>query len=141
MELKPYLLKVRYYETDKMGIVHHSNFIRWLEEARLDWLEQLGISFADLEKRGVVSPVMAVSCQYKRPVFYGDTVKIVAKVANYNGKTFDFIYELYNAASDKLLATGSTTHCFTNLEGRAASVNTLFPELHDLLIKLSGSAG
>ena len=62
MELKPYLVKVRYYETDKMGIVHHSNFIRWLEEARLDWLEQLGISFADLEKRGCVSPVMAVSC-------------------------------------------------------------------------------
>ncbi len=135
MEHQPYVLKVRYYETDKMGIVHHSNFIRWLEEARLDWLEQLGISFADLEKRGVVSPVMNVECRYKKPVFYGDTVKIATKLANYNGKTFDFIYSIYNAQSDKLVAEGRSTHCFTNLEGRAAVVTELFPELHELLSK------
>ena len=122
-----------------MAIVHHSNFIRWLEEARLDWLEQLGISFADLEKRGVVSPVMAVECRYKRPVFYGDTVKIETKLANYNGKTFDFIYTLYNAKNEKAVAEGRSTHCFTNLEGRAAVVQELYPELHELLSKMGSN--
>ena len=60
-----YQHKVQYYETDKMGIVHHSNYIRWMEEARIDFLDSIDFGFAMLESQGVISPVIGVECDYK----------------------------------------------------------------------------
>lgn len=60
--MNDYLRKVRYHETDKMGITHHSNYIKWMEEARIDWLEQIGHSYAKLEEQGIISPVIGVEC-------------------------------------------------------------------------------
>ena len=63
--MKPYIHKVNYYETDKMGITHHSNYVRFMEEARVDFLEQLGWSFDKLEAKGVASPVLSLDCTFK----------------------------------------------------------------------------
>ena len=65
------LHKVQYYETDQMGVVHHSNYIRWFEEARAEWMEAVGLPYARLEAEGIASPVLSVACAYRRPVRYG----------------------------------------------------------------------
>ena len=80
-----YIHKVQNYETDQMGIVHHSNYIRWFEEARCDLLDYMGVGFADLEKQGIISPILSVEADYLRMVYYGDTVSIDAYIKEYNG--------------------------------------------------------
>ena len=71
-----YKHKVQYYETDKMGIVHHSNYIRWMEEARVDFLEKIEWSYDQLEKVGLVSPVLSLDIDYHHPSFFGDVISI-----------------------------------------------------------------
>ena len=71
--MKPYIHVVRYYECDKMGITHHSNYIRFMEEARIDWMDQLGYGFERMEAEGVVSPVIGLSCQYKHTTTFRET--------------------------------------------------------------------
>ena len=87
--MEPYLRKVQYYETDRMGIVHHSNYVRWMEEARIAFLESIGISFASMEAMGIVSPVTGLSVDYKKPCTFGDTVEILVEIEKYNGIEFD----------------------------------------------------
>ena len=69
-----YSRSVNYYETDQMGIVHHSNYIRYFEEARLHWMDEIGLSYSGLEELGVIIPVTFVDCRYKNPVRFGDTI-------------------------------------------------------------------
>lgn len=64
--MKPYIHQVQYYETDRMGITHHSNYIRWMEEARVAFLEELGWGYAKLEEMGIISPVTKAACEFKR---------------------------------------------------------------------------
>ena len=79
MQWEPYLHKAQYYETDGMGIIHHSNYIRWFEEARVDFLAQIGMPFEQVEARGIVSPVIRVVCEYKTMARFGETVRIRTK--------------------------------------------------------------
>ena len=79
-----YTHKVQYYETDKMGITHHSNYIRWMEEARIDYLETHGWSYARLEENGVLSPVVSVSCKYKKPTSFADKIEIDVTVKDFS---------------------------------------------------------
>ena len=66
MNIQPYQHIAQYYETDQMGIIHHSNYIRWFEESRIDYLKQIGLPYEDMEKNGMISPVLEVSCQYMK---------------------------------------------------------------------------
>ncbi|GMA08566.1 4-hydroxybenzoyl-CoA thioesterase [Tetragenococcus halophilus subsp. flandriensis] len=106
-----YYRKPHYYETDQMGIVHHSNYIRWFEEARVDLLEYLGLAYQDMEKAGIIVPVLAVDCQYKGMVHYGEQVRIDPLVAKYNNTRLDFSYTIINEKS-QIVTTGSSKHCF-----------------------------
>ena len=81
--MRPYQHKVQYYETDRMGITHHSNYIRWMEEARVDFLEQLGWGYDRLEALGVGSPVLGVACSYKQPTTFHDTVEVTVCLKEY----------------------------------------------------------
>ena len=74
--MKPYEHKVQYYETDKMGIVHHSNYIRWMEEARIDFLDQIGWNYKVMEDEGIISPVTGVESKYKQNTSFGDVISI-----------------------------------------------------------------
>ena len=130
---KPYIFKVRYYETDKMGIVHHSNYIRWMEEARLDYLEQLGQRFDKLEADGVISPVVSVSCNYKISCIFGDTVEIKVKLIEYTGIRYVFEYEIVRAGSGETAATGRSEHCVINKDGHPVSIKRRFPAFDSLL--------
>ena len=113
-----YIHKVRYYETDKMGITHHSNYIRWMEEARIDFLEYIGYSYAQLERDGIISPVIGVECQYKHPTTFDDEVKITVGVDEFKGVRLVITYSMTNAATGDLVLTGKTMHCFTDANGK-----------------------
>lgn len=110
-----YFRKPHYYETDQMGIVHHSNYIRWFEEARVDLLEYLNLPYSDLEQAGIIVPVLEVSCQYKGMIRYGESVRIDPTVIKYNGTRLDFSYEIINE-KNQTVTTGTSKHCF--LEGQ-----------------------
>lgn len=85
-----YQHKVQYYETDKMGITHHSNYIRWMEEARIDFLEKIGWSFARIEAEGIVSPVISVDVKYRKTTTFNDLITILVQV---EGKAYPQFYD------------------------------------------------
>ena len=108
---KPFL--VRYYETDKMGIVHHSNFLRYLEIARLEWLNKLGLDYNEIEKNGIILPVVDVSISYKQPARYGDTLRVQVSLKDRPKVTINFDYKVINQFN-KLICIAQTKICFLN---------------------------
>ncbi|MBQ8397990.1 MAG: acyl-CoA thioesterase [Clostridia bacterium] len=135
--MKDYMHKVHYHETDKMGITHHSNYIKWMEEARVDYLDQIGFGYARLERDGIMSPVIGVECQYKTPTTFDDTVIIRAEVVEYKRIKLVIGYTMINAATGAVVLTGRTTHCFINTEGRPIALAKQFPEFDAALKALA----
>lgn len=127
MEIRPYRHEVKYYECDRMGITHHSNYIRFMEEARVDWMDQLGFGFDRMEAEGVVSPVVEVECRYRHPSTFKDVIDIEVKVAETTPLKIVFNYTMKVAG--KLVCTATSTHCFLE-NGRPVSLETRFPELY-----------
>ena len=130
-----YLHIVQYYETAKMGITHHSNYIRWMEEARVDFLSQIGWDFAKLEAMGIVSPVLTVNCDYKLPTGFSDKVTIKVTVKEFKGVKLFLNYEMKNEEG-KIVCTGTTSHAFLNTEGKPIRMKQEFPELFETLCGL-----
>lgn len=124
-----YKHKVQYYETDKMGIVHHSNYIRWMEEARTFMLEEIGFGFDKMEALGIGSPVLSVECSYKKPTTYGDTVEIDVFLSKTGGVRFSVGYEMRVSGSEEICAMGETSHCFMNSKGRIVLLKRELPEV------------
>ena len=110
--------KVQYYETDGMGIVHHSNYIRWFEEARVDLLEQLGFGYDRIEAAGYSGPVLEVSCQYKTMSKFGETVRIEASITQYNGVRMTLHYDVYDKATGTALSTPRANRLSSSAAGR-----------------------
>ena len=106
--------KINYYETDKMGIVHHSNYIRFLEEARCSWLEYLGIPFSVLEEYGVTIPVLGVNCTYKHYVTFDDTILIKPYIKEYSGVRMTIEYKVKDKKNGNDVIIAETKHCFTD---------------------------
>lgn len=131
-----YIRKVSYHETDKMGITHHSNYIRWMEEARIDYLDQIGYSYARLEREGIISPVIGLECQYKHPTTFDDTVRIRVAVEEFRGVKLVIRYEMTNAATGDLVLTGKTMHCFTDTNGRPIILKKQFSDFDEALKQL-----
>lgn len=115
VELKPYEREVYYYETDRMNIVHHSNYIKWLEEARNDFMKQIGYPFAKIEAQNLMVPVLNVSCEYEKPLRFGDTYQIKLIPTVFNGIRFEMDYEIYNKENGERYATAHSGHCFVDL--------------------------
>ena len=99
---------INYYETDKMGVVHHSNYIRYMEEARCSWLESIGMPFELLEKNGITIPVLGVSCNYKYHATFGDIILIKAYMKEYSGVRMTVGYEMTDKNTGKVFLTGET---------------------------------
>ncbi len=127
--MEPYYHKVHYYETDKMGIVHHSNYIRWMEEARVDYLDQIGAGFAQMEARGILSPVVSVECRYLRPCRFDDRVRIEVKLTEFKGVSLKVAYEMYNETTAERCVVGSSVHCFTDPAGKLLALKKHCPDL------------
>lgn len=132
MEIQAYKHKVQYYETDQMGVVHHSNYIRWFEEARVDFLEQIGLNYEKMEKNGYISPVISISCEYKTMCYFGDTVRVVIKLKSFSGVRFLFSYEVRDVETNELMVTGESGHCFIDEAGKVFSLKKANPEFFEI---------
>ena len=125
--MKPYIHKVQYYETDKMGITHHSNYVRWMEEARIEFLDQIGWSYVRMEEEGIISPVLAVNCRYKHSTTFSDEISVTVKVKEFKGVRLILEYTMKNRKDDFVVLTGTTEHCFLNTQSRPINMKKEFP--------------
>lgn len=135
-KIKPYIRNAKYYETDQMRIIHHSNYIRWMEEARIDYFGQIGISCGKLEEMGIIIPVVSVSCQYRNMVHFDEDVIIEVKVEKYTGVKLDLSYTITNAVTGELCTTGTSSHCFLNNEYRVVWLKKEYPEIDAMFRKM-----
>ena len=117
---------VQYYETDKMGVTHHSNYIRWMEEARISFLEESGWSFSRLEAEGLVSPVISLKCDYRKPTTFSDSVDIEVGVKEMKGIRVVLSYIMKKG--DDIVCEAESTHCFMRKDGHVMRIEREMPE-------------
>lgn len=135
MQTKPYLRKAFYYETDQMGVIHHSNYIRWFEEARLHFLDEIGIPYDKIEESGIMIPVLSVTSNFHEFVKYKEEVRIEVKITAFNGVRMTIEYLVYNNETNKLCNTGISTHCFIDNNYRPVRLKSNYPDLYNVFIE------
>ena len=133
--VEPYEHKVQYYETDKMSITHHSNYVRWMEEARVDFLSKIGWDFDKIEESGVASPVISIEVKYKGSTTFPEVVTIYVKVLVLKGVRLTIGYEMKNSEG-KVVCEAKSEHCFVNMEGRPIRLEKDCPEFYLALSEL-----
>ncbi len=126
-----YTHTVQYYETDRMGITHHSNYVRWMEEARTHFLAAIGWDYAKIEATGIISPVVSVNCRYKRSTTFSDQVVITTKVADLDRVRLTLAYRM--ELNDQLVCEGTSEHCFTNRAGKLLRLDRDLPDFYRAL--------
>ena len=137
--MEPYRHTVKYYETDRMGFTHHSNYIRWMEEARIDFLDQLGWSYQKLEEAGILSPVTATECRYRRSTTFPDTVSISVAVEEFRGVRLRLKYVVTNEES-AVVCEAASEHCFIGKDGKLLNLKKEYPAFYELLVELTRPA-
>ncbi|MCU0248419.1 MAG: acyl-CoA thioesterase [Bryobacter sp.] len=123
--------RVRYAETDQMGVVYHANYLAWMEMARTELCRVRGIRYRDIEREdGVSLAVVEVNCRYRAPALYDDLIAARGRLADSNARIVTFAYEIVNAETGKLLVTAETRHVFLDRQGKPirvpARLKTLF---------------
>ncbi|SHN17501.1 acyl-CoA thioesterase [Gracilibacillus kekensis] len=123
-------IKVRYQETDQMGVVYHANYLIWFEIGRTAFIEELGFKYHEMEAEGVVSPVIDAKIQFKQPIRYGDDAFVETWVQSYNGIRTTYGYKILD--KDKNTAvTGETQHVIVKKDSfRPLSLKKKFPKWH-----------
>ncbi len=113
---------VQYYETDKMGVTHHSNYIRFMEEARVEFFKNIGFDYFEFEKCGIVSPVIGLNnIRYKKPSTAGDTLDIEVNIKSLTNVFFTIQYVMKKG--DIVVFTGESDHCLLSPEGKIVPLN------------------
>lgn len=134
--MTPHHHRVQYYETDRMGITHHSNYIRWMEEARVHFLSEIGWPYDKLEEKGIISPVTRVNCDYLATSTFADEIRITISVAAVKAARLIFSYQMVN---DKgvLICQAESHHTFTSQAGDFVNLKRQFPDFYTRLMTLS----
>ena len=127
MEIRLLIHKVQYYETDMMGVTHHANYIHWMEEARIDFMDQLGFPYRRMEAEDVLSPVKALRCSYLRPTTFGDEIRVLVSVLSFNGVVITLRYAMKNE-KDETVCEAESEHVFLNREGKFVRLKRQMPE-------------
>ncbi|GAB4362515.1 MAG: thioesterase family protein [Bryobacter sp.] len=109
-------IRVRYAETDQMGVVYHANYVVWMEVGRVEALRSVGLIYAEMERAGFLVAVVGVNVEYKSAARYDDLVRVTARVAELQSRMMRLEYEMRRAGDDTLLAKGETRHLFVNRE-------------------------
>lgn len=130
------IVQVRYAETDKMGIVHHSVYPIWYEIARTDLSKEAGFPYSKMEEYGLMLPLVELNCKYNTPAYYGDELIVTATVSKLTPARIVFSYEVYRPGEDKPLNIGYTVHAITNTELKPINSKKLFPEIYTALEKM-----
>lgn len=128
-----YMHRVQYYETDKMQITHHSNYIRFMEEARSDFLRNIGWGYEKFEEEGIISPVVHVECDYRRTTTYADVIEIALHVEEMKGVKLKLAYEM--RVDGEMVCTAKSVHCFLDENGTPVNVKKVLPEFYEELQK------
>jgi acyl-CoA thioester hydrolase len=127
-----YERKAFYHETDQMGVIHHSNYLRWLEEARIFFLDNLGLSYKKMEEIGIISPVVSIKLDYIKPVHFDDYVLIDMKVIKYTGVKMIFDYVIRDKNTNDVMVRAESSHCFTDGKN-VISFKREYPEYHKII--------
>ena len=131
-----YERKINYYETDAMQIVHHSNYIRFMEESRILLLEKIGLPYSEMEAEGIMIPVLGVNCEYKQPARFEETILIDVSVKEYSGVKISMQYKITNKESGNILVIGETKHCFTDSNLKPISLKKVKLKMHEKFLEL-----
>lgn len=128
-------IRVRYAETDQMGVVYHGNYFTWFEIGRTSFLRELGYSYKELEKKNMMLPVVNVTCDYKESAKYDDEIQIKTTILELKGVRITYQYFLYRKEDQQLLAKGTTTHAFVDGNFKPINIKKHHPELYEVLTK------
>lgn len=129
-------VKVRYAETDQMGIVHHSNYYIWFEFARGEFINSSGVSYTKIEEEGVMLPLVESQCKYIKGAKYEDELTIRTSVEKLTGAKIVFNYEITRDNDGALIATGSTTHAFVTKDFRLVNIKKQHPNIWKLFHRM-----
>jgi acyl-CoA thioester hydrolase len=110
-------IRVEYHHTDQMGIVHHSNYVKFFEVARTEWLRAAGLTYAEMERRGVMMPIVEVQVKYRQPAYYDELITVRAEVSHLPMARITFRYEI-RGEDGRDIASGLTTLGFIDKETR-----------------------
>lgn len=129
-------LRVRYAETDQMGIVYHSNYLIWFEVGRSELFREINLPYTRFEEQGLALAVIEASCRYRKPAHYDDELEIVTEIAEMTSRSVTFSYQIYREGA--LLAQGKTRHLFINKEGHHTDIRDtdLWSDLQLILNKI-----
>ncbi|GEM84398.1 acyl-CoA thioesterase [Meiothermus hypogaeus] len=122
-------IAVRYAETDAMGVVHHSSYVVWLEAARVEWLEQIGLPYTQIEVQGLAFAVIELGLTYRNPARFGDRVEVETWLSEASSRTLRYQYRVWR--SETLLAEGFTRHLCQDARGKAVRIP---PNISDALV-------
>lgn len=133
--------RVRYAETDQMGVVYYANYLIWFEIGRTDYCRQHGFAYRDMEEQdGLYIIVAEARCRYKAPARYDDEIEVRTYLKDVRRRVLVFGYEIYRVASDELLAEGETVHVITNRAGRPRPLPDKYRELLMAGMKAAGES-
>lgn len=132
-------VRVRYAETDAMGIAYHANYLVWFEVARNEWFRASQVSYRTVESQGVLLPVIEVSCRYRSSARYDDLIEISIEISTLTPVRIEFTYRLVRTGDEVLLAEGKTMHAFVNREGRPVDLRKVNPQLWQTLSLLAAT--
>ena len=133
--MEPYRRRIFYYETDRMAIVHNSNYLRIFEEARLDHMYKSGVTYKRMEDEGVLIPQVEAYVKYIKPITYGDELNIRVRMTEFNGVKVKYEYGLFVGDEEKPSATGYTAHCFLDdVTRNPVSIKKRIPEVYRRLM-------
>lgn len=126
-------IRVRYQETDQMGVAYHANYLTWFEVGRTELMRKIGMPYAEFEKNGLYLPVLKAYCQYKHAIRYDDCLTVVTRLENLQNVRLTFNYEV--RLENRLMASGYTEHAFINEKGRPVVLKKSSPFLWNCLNK------
>jgi acyl-CoA thioester hydrolase, YbgC/YbaW family len=127
-------VRVIYADTDAMGVVYHTNYIKWFEVGRTELLRSLGYPYARMEEEGLMLPVAECSCKYRMPAVYDDLLEITARIHELKGATVFIEYEIRRKETGELLATGMTKHAVTDKSFKPVRLKDKNPELYRFIL-------
>lgn len=125
-----YMRNVHYYETDAMGIAHHSNYVRWFEEARLSFMSSIGLAYDKLEDLGIIIPVVEVNLQYLSILKFAQNLRIESAIVYFTGVRMTVQYKVFDNETDELVCTGQTKHAFVDTDFQPFALQKKYPEVY-----------
>ncbi len=125
-------LRVQFFDTDKMQVVHHANYIRYFETARTEYLREVGFPYSEMEKHDFQMPVLGVNAKFKSSAFYDDVLLVSCRISKVAHASMEMEYVIINKETGQVLVTGNSKHGFTNRALRPVALKKHDPEIYEM---------